>query len=112
MFDVVSRFTKLLFASTLMTAFFAGIAATPGIAQANKLSKSDRVALRHEIASCKSQAKHKKIQWRLRRQFVVDCVQAHLNRPSINVRELMKNHPDLKGLPCLPNPDPGYKLAC
>jgi hypothetical protein len=109
---VVSRFARLSFLIMVMTAFLGGGAMTPAIAQTNKLSKADQVALRHEIASCKSEARHKKVRLRSRRQFVIDCVQAHMDRPSIDVRELLKNHPDLKGLPCLPNPDPGYKLAC
>src|SRR5262249_19005370 len=39
-------------------------------------------------------------------------VQALKDRPQVNVQEVLKNHPDLKKLPCHPNPDPGYKLAC
>jgi hypothetical protein len=47
-----------------------------------------------------------------RRQFVVDCVEALKDRPQVNVQEALKNHPDLKTLPCHPNPDRGYNLAC
>src|SRR5262249_10289338 len=35
-------------------------------------------------------------------------VQALKDRPQVNVQEVLKNHPDLKKLPCHPNPDPGY----
>jgi hypothetical protein len=70
------------------------------------------VALKHAIASCKSEAKAKKIKLLERRQYVIDCVQALKDRPQVDVQRVLKNHPDLKGLPCHPNPDPGYKLAC
>ena len=113
MFRVGSRFASRLLISILVTGFLGGGALTPVFAQQpRKLSKAEQVALKHEIASCKSEAKHKRIRLRARRQYVVDCVSALENRPSIDVQKLLRNHPDLKGLPCLPNPDPGYKLAC
>jgi len=90
---------RVLFVSTVATAFLGGAATMPAFAQAQKLSKADQVLLKHAIASCKSEAKSKKIKLRSRRQFVIDCVQALKDRPQINVQELLKNHPDLKGLP-------------
>jgi len=90
---------RVLFVSTVAAAFLGGAAMMPAFAQAQKLSKADQVLLKHAIASCKSEAKSKKIKLRSRRQFVIDCVQALKDRPQINVQELLKNHPDLKGLP-------------
>ncbi len=94
-------------ATTLLSA-----AMTHAFAQADKLSKADQVALKHAIATCKSEAKRKKVKLLSRRQYVVDCVQALKDRPQVNVQEVLKNHPDLKGLPCPPRPDINARPAC
>jgi hypothetical protein len=112
MFRAVSRFVRLSFVSIVATTFLSGVAMTPAFAQATKLSKADQRLLKAAIHSCKSEAKTKKIKLLSRRQFVVDCVQALKDRPQVNVQEVLKNHPDMKSLPCPPNPDPGYRLAC
>jgi hypothetical protein len=112
MFCAVSRFVRLSFVGIVATTLLSSVALTSVNAQATKLSKADQRLLKAAIYSCKSEAKAKKIKLLSRRQFVVDCVQALKDRPQVNVPEVLKNHPDLKGLPCLPNPDPGYKLSC
>jgi hypothetical protein len=99
MFRVVSRFARLSFVSIVATAFLGGAAMMPASAQATKMSKAEQVALKRAIASCKSEAKAKKVKLLSRRQYVIDCVQALKDRPNINVQEVLKNHPDLKGLP-------------
>jgi len=109
---VRSRFARLSFVSVVATTFIAGVAMTPAFAQATKLSKADQRLLKAAIQSCKSEARAKKVKLLERRQFVIDCVEALKDRPQVNVQEALKNHPDLKGLPCHPNPDPGYRLAC
>jgi hypothetical protein len=100
MFRVGSRFVGLSFVSIVAAVFLGGATIVPAFAQAEKLSKADQVLLKHAIASCKSEAKTKKIKLLSRRQFVIDCVQALKDRPQVNVPEVLKNHPDLKGLPC------------
>jgi hypothetical protein len=100
MFRVGSRFAKLSFASIVAAAFLGGATIMPAFAQVEKLSKADQVLLKHAIASCKSEAKTKKVKLLERRQFVIDCVQALKDRPQVNVPEVLKNHPDLKNLPC------------
>jgi len=112
MFRAVSRFVSLSFVSIVATTFLAGVAMTPAFAQATTLSKADQRLLKAAIHSCKSEAKTKKIKLLERRQYVVGCVEALKNRPQVNVQEVLRNHPDLKRLPCPPSPDPGYKLAC
>jgi hypothetical protein len=112
MFCLGSRFARLSFVSIVATAFLGCVAMMPAFAQENKLSKADQVLLKHAIASCKSEAKTKKVKLLSRRQYVIDCVQALKDRPQVNVPEVLKNHPDLKNLPCHPNPDPAYRLAC
>ena len=111
MFRIGSRFARLSFVSIVATAFLSGAAMTPASAQAQKLSKADQRLLKAAIASCKSEAKTKKIKLRDRRKYVVDCVDALKDRPQVNVREVLKTHPDVKRLPCLPNPDAGYRAA-
>ena len=112
MFRVGPRFARLSFVSIVATAFLGGATMMPAFAQEKKLSKAEQVLLKHAIASCKSEAKTKKVKLLSRRQYVIDCVQALKDRPQVNVQEVLKKHPDLKGLPCHPNPDPGYRLAC
>ena len=104
MFCVGSRFARLSFVSIVATAFLGGVAMMPGFAQETKLSKADQVLLKHAIASCKSEAKTKKVKLLSRRQYVIDCVQALKNRPQVNVPEVLRHHPDLKNLPCSYDP--------
>ena len=111
MFRIGSRFARLSFVSIVATALLSGAAMTPASAQAQQLSKADQRLLKAAIASCKSEAKTKKIKWRDRRKYVFDCVEALKDRPQVNVREVLKTHPDVKRLPCLPNPDAGYRAA-
>jgi hypothetical protein len=103
---------RVVFVSIVATTVFGGATMNSAFAQERQLTKAEQVALKRAIASCKSEAKAKKIKLLERRQFVVNCVQALKDRPQVNVQEVLKNHPDLKRLPCHPNPDPGYKLAC
>jgi hypothetical protein len=90
----------LSFASIVATAFLGSVAIVPAFAQDNKLSKADQVLLKHAIASCKSEAKRKKVKLLERRQYVIECVQALKDRPQVNVPKVLRNHPDLKNLPC------------
>jgi hypothetical protein len=98
MFRVASHFARLSFVGIVATAFLGGAAMMPAFAQ--ELSKAEQRALKHAIASCKSEAKAKKVRLMSRRQYVIDCVQALKNRPQVDVQKALKNHPDLKGLPC------------
>jgi hypothetical protein len=100
MYRVGSRFVRRSFVCIVATAFLGSVAMMPAFAQENKLSKADQVLLKHAIASCKSEAKTKKVKLLSRRQYVIDCVQALKDRPQVNVPEVLRNHPDLKNLPC------------
>lgn len=72
----------------------------PSPAETARLSKADKVALNEAIVACKAQAKGKQVKWLARRKFVNRCVaEALKDRPSIDVIQLLKNHPDMKGLP-------------
>ena len=66
----------------------------------NKLSKSEQVALKQAIVACKAEAKGKKVRWLSRRKYVNTCVQQALkDYPKIDVIRVLKDHPDMKGLP-------------
>jgi hypothetical protein len=104
MFCVGSRFARLSCVGIVSTALLGSVAMMPAFAQENKLSKADQVLLKHAIASCKSEAKTKKVKLLSRRQYIVDCVQALKDRPQVNVPEVLKHHPDLKNLPCSYDP--------
>src|SRR5262249_52629080 len=61
---------------------------------------AEKAALKQAIASCKSEAKGKKVPWLQRRKYVKNCViEALKDKPSIDVTTLLKNHPDMKDLP-------------
>lgn len=100
MFSAVSHFVRLSFVSIVATMLLSGAAMMPAFAQATKLSKADQRLLKAAIASCKSEAKHRKVKLLTRRQYVIECVQALKDRPQVNVPEVLKKHPDLKNLPC------------
>ena len=93
---------RVVFVSIVATAFLGVAAIKPAFAQT--LSKAQQASLKHAIATCKSEARRKKVRLLSRREYVIDCVQALKDRPQVNVREVLKNHPDLKGLPCSYDP--------
>jgi hypothetical protein len=64
------------------------------------MSKADRVALKTAIVACKAQARGQKVKWLASRKYVNHCVvEALKGRPNIDVIQLLKDHPDMKGLP-------------
>ncbi len=61
---------------------------------------AEKTALKQAIASCKSEAKGKKVPWLQRRKYVKNCViEALKDKPNIDVTTLLKRHPDMKDLP-------------
>lgn len=67
---------------------------------ANKLSKAEQVALKQAVVACKAEAKGKKVRWLSRRKYVNTCVQQALkDYPKIDVIRVLRDHPDMKGLP-------------
>jgi hypothetical protein len=70
MFRVGSRFARLSFVSIVATAFLGGATMMPAFAQEKKLSKAEQVVLKHAIASCKSEAKAKKVKLLSRRERI------------------------------------------
>src|SRR5262245_2624207 len=88
------RFTKSVFSLVIvMTIGSAGaFAAAP--------TAAEKAALKQAIASCKSEAKGKKVPWLQRRKYVKNCViEALKDKPNIDVTTMLKDHPDMKNLP-------------
>src|SRR6187401_677354 len=97
----MSRFTATVL-TCMMTMVVAGggTAWMPAAAATAKLSKADNLALKQAISSCKAEAKGKKVKWLDRRKYVNRCVaEALKDRPHIEVIQVLKDHPDMKGLP-------------
>ena len=94
----MSGFSKSLFACVVATGLAGGAALTPAVAAAP--TAAEKVALKQAIASCKSEAKGKKVALLQRRKYVKNCVvEALKDKPNIDVMTLLKNHPDMKDLP-------------
>ncbi len=94
----MSRFTTALVAG--VTALIMTGALMPGAAQAARMSKADKAALKDAISSCKAEAKGKKVKWLARRKYVNHCVaEALKDHPTIDVIQLLKSHPNLDRLP-------------
>jgi hypothetical protein len=88
------------FICIIATALVGGTAFMPTPAEAAKMSKADRVALKEATVACKAEARGKKVKWLARRKFVNNCVARALkDHPNIGIIQLRREHPDLKGLP-------------
>jgi hypothetical protein len=71
-----------------------------GAASAQTTAKTDKAALKEAVVSCKAEAKGKKVAWLKRRKYVSNCVvEALKDRPSINVPQMIKDHPEMRDLP-------------
>jgi hypothetical protein len=68
------HFATTLCAATIAIVVVAGTAFTPSPAEAAKTSGADAAALKEATATCKTEAKEKKISWPASRKFVSDCV--------------------------------------
>jgi hypothetical protein len=103
---MMARFAKTVFAFTIAVALGGGgavLMSSPAEAAAQPLSKEDKAALKQAIVACKAEAKGKKVKWLERRKYVKGCVKEALKgRPSIDVGQVLKDHPEMKGLPADP----------
>jgi hypothetical protein len=68
------HFTTTLFAGTMAIVVVGGTAFTPSPAEAAQTSGAGAAALKEATATCKAEAKEKKISWPASRKFVSDCV--------------------------------------
>jgi hypothetical protein len=95
----MSRFATALFTCVIAMVLASGTALMPEPAEAARMSKAEKVALKEATIACRAEAKGKKVKWLARRKYVNNCVARALNRPSIEVIQLLKNHPDMIELP-------------
>ncbi|MBR0714686.1 hypothetical protein JQ632_12080 [Bradyrhizobium liaoningense] len=76
------------------------LAGSAAEAAAPPLNKAQKVALKQAIVACKAEAKGKKIAWLSRRKYVNHCVaEALKEHPSIDVIQVLKEHPEMRDLP-------------
>ncbi|MGB6913257.1 MAG: hypothetical protein WCB74_14190 [Pseudolabrys sp.] len=68
------RLTRVLFAVAFGLLMAAGLGFTSTATAAPKLSDADDAAIKNAIASCKAEAKAKKIRFPASRAFLRDCV--------------------------------------
>jgi hypothetical protein len=95
----MSRFAAALITCIIAMVVAGGTALMPAPAEAAGMSRAEKVALKEAIISCKAEAKGKKVKWLARRKYVNHCVAQALNRPTVDVIQLLKDHPDMKDLP-------------
>jgi hypothetical protein len=82
----MSRFATALFTCVIAMVLASGTALMPEPAEAARMSKAEKVALKEATIACRAEAKGKKVKWLARRKYVNNCVAQALNRPSIEVK--------------------------
>jgi hypothetical protein len=103
----MSHFARGLSVSVVATLLASSVVFPPTYAGATKISQADKRALVEATASCKAEAKGKKIRWPSSRSYVRNCVNEALkNHPNISVIQLYIDHPDMKRLPVEQVKDP------
>ena len=86
------RISVLSFAIAMAIGCSGALAAAP--------TAAEKAALKQAIASCKSEAKGKKVPWLQRRKYVKNCViEALKDKPNIDVTTILKNPPEMRDLP-------------
>ncbi len=88
MSQVTSRSLVQTIAAVLLS-----VTLLPASADAAKLTKAEKVALKQASVSCKAESKDKgkKLGWMARRKFVKGCIAETLKGyPNINVEKIMK----------------------
>ncbi|OPY98238.1 hypothetical protein A5906_35095 [Bradyrhizobium sacchari] len=85
----------MVFSTCLVTTALVGTAA-----EAARLTKAQKVALKQAIVACKAEAKGKKIKWLSRRNYVNQCVVTALKEhPNIDVAGMLRENPELTDIP-------------
>jgi hypothetical protein len=108
------HFATALFAGIIATVLVSGTAFLPTPAEAAKMSKADKVALKEATVACKAEAKGMKIRWWLaKRKYVKNCIirTALKSQPTMDITELRKAV-NLKGLRMHKSPEWGCDPMC
>jgi hypothetical protein len=82
------HFATALFAGIIATILVSGTAFLPTPAEAAKMSKADKVALKEATVACKAEAKDKKISWPASRKFVSNCVARTVKRTPAELQKI------------------------
>ena len=92
----MSHFARGLLTGVVAATVISGFAFVSTQAGAATMSKADKAALKEATASCKHEAKGKKIHWPASRAYVRDCVKEALkDHPNISVIKLYIDDPDM-----------------
>lgn len=107
------HFATALFAGIIATVLVSGIAFMPTPAEAAKMSKAEKVALKEATVACKAQAKGMKIRWPASRKYVKNCIirTALKSQPNMDIIELRKAV-NLQGLRMHKSPEWGCDPMC
>jgi hypothetical protein len=98
----MSRFAITSFAGIIAIVLIGGTTLMPIAAEAAKMSKAEKVAVKQATVACKGEAKGRKIGWFARRKFVNTCVARALKGyPGMSPLQLSRQHPNMKRLPVL-----------
>src|SRR2546428_13860691 len=102
----MSHFATALFAGIIATALIGGPAFMPMPAEAAKMSKADKIALKEATVACKPEARGKKVRWIAGRKFgntgVAKALKGH---PNITISHLRRGHRNLNALRGITPPD-------
>ena len=94
----MSHFATALFAGIIATALIGGPAFMPMPAEAAKMSKADKIALKEATVACKAEARGKKVRWIAGRKFVNTCVASALKSHGLRI-EVIQATVNTKKLP-------------
>ena len=96
-----------LLACVAAAAIAGAFAMAPMRAEAAKLSKADKIALKEATVACKAEARGKHIRWPKSRSYVNSCLKEALkDRPNINVIQMDLEHKEMERLPVQRVKDP------
>ena len=95
---IMSHFVTALSAGIIATVLVSGTAFMPAPAEAAKMSKADRVALKEATVACKAEARGKKVRWLARHKFVNTCVASALKSHGLRI-EVIQATVNTKKLP-------------
>jgi pyruvate/2-oxoglutarate dehydrogenase complex dihydrolipoamide acyltransferase (E2) component len=96
----MSRFISAPMTCMIAMVLTMGAALMASPAEAARLTKAEKVALKQAVVACKAEAKGKKIKWLSRRKYVKQCVvEALKEHPTIDVARMLKENPGMRKLP-------------
>jgi hypothetical protein len=108
------HFATALSAVIIATVLVSGTAFVPTPAEAAKMSKADKIALKQTTAACKAEVKGMKVRWPASRKYVKNCIirtAALKDRPNMNITQV-RSTVDRKRLRMHRSPEWGCDPMC